>query len=309
MNLNSFNKILVIISSKGHNANKTKKIISNEFNKYIDKTKYEILLTQNEKYITEISSNFAKNNSNSLLIVLGGDGSVSEAVNAIAEENIYFGFLPYGTGNDFARTVYPKMKLKDIIKGINSIEIKETDLIKVNDEYSVNATSFGYESIVLEKSLHIKKHLGRFNKLSILLGILLTLNKIKPYRYTYEVKLANGKIITGGTTKIVNAICNGKFYGTGYMPAPHAKIDDGIIDINVIEYLGPLKLLLLMNKYKTDKHLEISLSHNYKAISGKIHSFDGPMIANNDGNIRYYTDLEFEIIPKKLKLAIFNCNN
>lgn len=309
MNLTDFNKILVIISSRGHDAKKTKKLISKEFNKYIDESKYEILLTQNENSIINNSSEFAKNNPGSLLIVLGGDGSVSEAVNAIAEENIYFGFLPYGTGNDFARTVYPKMKLKDIVKGFNNIEIKETDLIRVNDEYSVNATAFGYESIVLEKSLQVKKHLGRFNKLSILLGVLLTLNKIKPYSYTYEVKLSNGKIITGGTTKIINAICNGKFYGTGFMPTPYAEIDDGFIDINIVEYLGPLKLLTLMNKYKSENHLGIGISYNYKVISGKIHSLDGPMIANNDGNIRYYTDLEFEVVPKKLKLAIFKANN
>lgn len=309
MNLNDFNKILVIISSRGHDAKKTKKLISKEFNKYIDKSKYDILLTQDEKSIINNSTEFAKQNPDSLIIVLGGDGSVNEAVNAIADEDIYFGFLPYGTGNDFARTVYPKMKLKDIIKGFNNIEIRQTDLIRVNDEYSVNATSFGYESIVLEKSLQIKKYLGRFNKLSILLGVLLTLNKIKPYRYSYEVKLANGKTITGGTTKIINAICNGKFYGTGFMPAPDADIDDGIIDINIVEYLGAFKLLSLMNKYKSEKHLGIGISHNYKVISGKIQSLDGPMIANNDGNIRYYTNIEFEVIPKKLKLAIFKSNN
>ncbi len=309
MNLNDFNKVLVIISSRGHDAKKTKKLISKEFNKYIDKSKYDILLTQDEKSIINNSTEFAKQNPHSLIIVLGGDGSVNEAVNAIADEDIYFGFLPYGTGNDFARTVYPKMKLKDIIKGFNNIEIRQTDLIRVNNEYSVNATAFGYESIVLEKSLNVKKHLGRFNKLSILLGVLLTLGKIKPYRYSYEIKLANGKIITGGTTKIINAICNGKFYGTGFMPTPYAEIDDGFIDINVVEYLGPLKLLSLMNKYKSDKHLKLGVSHNHKVVSGKIQSHDGPMIANNDGNIRYYTNIEFEIVPKKLRLAIFKPSN
>ena len=60
-----------------------------------------------------------------------------------------------------------------------------------------------------------------------------------------------------------------------------------------------------MNKYISDKHLKLGVSHNYKVVSGKIQSHDGPMIANNDGNIRYYTNIEFEIVPKKLRLAIF----
>lgn len=309
MILKDFNKILVIVSSKGHNAEKTKTIISKEFNKYIDTSKYDILLTENEDSVRNNSINFAKNNTNSLLIVVGGDGSISEAVNAIADEDIYFGFLPYGTGNDFARTVYPKMKLKDIIKGFNNISIKDTDLIKVNDEFSVNATSFGFESIVLEKSLQVKKYLGKFNKLSILLGVIFSLNKIKPYTYCYDIKFDNGKVVKGCTKKIISAICNGKFYGTGYMPAPYAEINDGCIDVNVVEYLGPLKLLSLMNKYKSDKHLNLGISHNYRVVSGSIQSIEGPMIANNDGNIRYYTNLNFEIVPNKLKLAIFNPNN
>lgn len=305
MKLNDFNKIFVIISSKGHDVKKIYNILDKKLRQYLDEDKFSIYITESKYSIIEQSKEFAQINPSSLLIVLGGDGSINESINSIVGKDIYFGFLPLGTGNDFCRTVYPDKDIYDIIEGLNDIEIKEVDLIKVNKEYSINVMSFGFESIVLEKSLQLKKYLGRLNKLSVILGVLFTLNKIKPVKYQYKYKLKDGTYMTGQGSYIVNAICNGRYYGTGFLPAPYAKIDDGIIDLNICEYLGPIKLLRVLRKYKTPKHLELDISNRYEVISGSIKSLEGEIIGNIDGNIRHYTDIDFEILPKKIKLAIF----
>lgn len=307
MNLKDFNNILVIISTKSLKYKEYKILIDNKLKKYdVD---YNIILTENKDSITKISKDFSLKNKNSLLIVVGGDGSINEAVSSIINSDITFAFLPGGTGNDFSRTIYNGLSTEDIINFINDIEIKYTDIIRINSDYCINVVSFGYDSLVLKKSLELKPKLGKFSKLSFILGIIFTLNKIRPSKFYYKFNLSNGQYLEGKDSYLITALCNGKYYGGGFMPAPKASIDDGYIKLNLCENTNFLKLIHLLFNYKSDKHLNLSISHNYEITSGIIESLDssndGNLIINLDGNLKYYKKINFEILPKKLKLAIF----
>lgn len=305
MHLKEFNKVLVIISTKGKKFNIIKDKIESKLSKLIPKEKYQILLTTDKDTIKNSSKEFAENN-NSLLIIVGGDGSISEAVNEIYHTDICIAFLPNGTGNDLSKTIYPNMSFDDILENIENISIRKIDLIKINENVSVNVTSFGYDSFVLLKSLEIKEKYPFLSKLSFVLGVLLTLNKIKKYKYDFTITLDNGNIIKGQKEYILTALCNGQYYGNGFNPAPFGSITDGIIDLNTIDYLKIPKLLWLLMQYKDERHLKAKESNNYKVISGKfIRTDKSKILGNIDGNPYECNKLEFSSLPQSLNLAIF----
>lgn len=311
MHLTEFKKILIIISTKSNNYKKIENKISKKFNDIFKNNinkRFEIILSKDKYSISNESKKFAENNNSnqSLLIIVGGDGSISEAVNQIYHTNINFSFLPNGTGNDFSKTVYGKLKFDEILDNIENIKIEKIDLLKINEKVSINVASFGYESIVLKKSLQIKENFPALGSLSFMLGVIFTLNKIQKYNFEYELIMDNGEIVQGEKEYMLTAICNGKYYGGGFNPAPYASITDGIADVNAVEYVSISKLLRVISLYKDHRHLSVKESRNYKVISGKYKRKDNStFIGNIDGNIEEFKEVNFKILPKQLNLGIF----
>lgn len=312
MHLTEFKKILIIISTKSNNYMIIKNKITKEFNDiFIDSENniFEIILSKDKYSISKESKKFAEQNNNeqSLLIIVGGDGSISEAVNQIYNTNINFSFLPNGTGNDFSKTIYGRNKFDDILEKIENIKIEKIDLLEINDKVSINVASFGYESIVLKKSIQIKEIFPKLGSLSFMLGVIFTLNKIQKYNFDYEIILENGETIQGSKEYMLTAICNGRYYGGGFNPAPYASITDGIADINTVEYVSISKLLRVISLYKDQRHLSIKESKNFRVISGKYKRKDNStFIGNIDGNIEEFKEVNFKILPKQLDLVIFD---
>lgn len=306
MFLNEFDKVCVIISTASKNYKSIKRKIENKFTNILDENKYKIHLTKDASSVTNIAHDFASANPGQLIITVGGDGSLGETVNAIRGKDVLFAFLPNGTGNDFSRTIYPNLSFDQILNKIESLEIRDIDLIRINDELCLNAFSFGFESQVLKKSLELKEKLGRFKKLSIILAVALNLTKLSSCKYKLKYKLANGTSYESINDRYITAVTNGKFYGTGFQPAPYAKIDDGILNFNSLKKDKFVKLLRFLAKYKSDKHLKLPISENFELVSGHIESLQGKMIGNIDGNMREFTKIDFEVLNKALKLGIFN---
>lgn len=306
MFLNEFDKICVIISTASKNYKSIKRKIENKFTNILDENKYIIHLTKDASSVTNIAHDFASANPGQLIITVGGDGSLGETVNAIRGKDVLFAFLPNGTGNDFSRIIYPNLSFDQILDKIESLEIRDIDLIRINEELCLNAFSFGFESQVLKKSLELKEKLGRFKKLSIILAVALNLTKLSSCKYRLKSKLANGTSYESINDRYITAVTNGKFYGTGFQPAPYAKIDDGILNFNSLKKDKFVKLLRFLAKYKSAKHLKLPISENFELVSGHIESLQGKMIGNIDGNMREFTKIDFEVLNKALKLGIFN---
>lgn len=308
MKLIDFNKILIIVSTRTVKYTKIKNELVQKLKEFVTDDNIIIRLTENIESNKVYTREFIKKYTNSLIISIGGDGSISEVSEEIFNQNrddIYFSFIPNGTGNDFSRTIYPKMDEYDIVNSINDIAIKKIDLIKINDQTCINVAGFGFESRVLENSLIFKKKVPLLNKISFFMGIFMTLTNMQSVKYKYEFTLENGEVIKGEKNTLINAICNAKYYGGGFMPAPEALIDDGLINLNTIDNVSIPRLLTLIGKYKSNKHLEIKESHNILLKSGYIESLDGEITGNIDGNLYKFSKMKFKIIKKALNLVIF----
>lgn len=301
------NRKLLIINSIG-GKEKYKKILE-LFYKYhkldIESSLIEIKITENEQSIGRYCSNYVSKNPNGTIYISGGDGSLFQAVNACAYTGVNLILIPNGTGNDFAKYVYGyDYSLEYIVKNINSMEYEKVDLIKVNNDYCINVLSFGYDTIVLDSSIKFKAKYPTLGKYSFIAGVLKTLNKIKPIEYSYKFNDINGKEIRGNGKFLLSAICNAKYFGNGFTPAPDASITDGIIEINQVRQISLLKFLHLIKSYKNGSHLNTIYSRIIRARSGTIRPINSNKIFGNiDGEIFYFDEINFEIKEKIINLG------
>lgn len=104
---------------------------------------------------------------------------------------------------------------------------------------------------------------------------------------------------------LISAICNGSHYGSGFNPAPEAKIDDGIINLVMTKKFPKLALPSLILKYKKGSHKNSKYLSELKVKSGTIKA-DKKFLANIDGEIFKTNKIEFKIVPQALNWVYFN---
>ncbi|MDO5027086.1 MAG: diacylglycerol kinase family protein [Tissierellia bacterium] len=303
--MRKFEKVLVLINSEGKKKviNSFVSFLKEHFAANIEDGTYMIYRTVDASSTREKSREFSKKYKNSLIVAVGGDGTVHEIINSIDFDNTSLAIIPNGTGNDFASHLYGPMTYDEIFNKLLKPKFSKTDVVKINEHYCMNVTSFGYDTVVLKKSLELKEKLPFFRNLSFKLAILMTLSKIEPVSYSYEFIDKEGKLIKGQGEYILNAICNGARFGGGFRPAPEAKIDDGIIEVNQIDNMSLFRFLSRVFMYQDGSHIhKVKESHNFNLLAGKIRPKGQKIYGNIDGELYEFDKIDFEVMPKRINL-------
>ena len=159
-----------------------------------------------------------------MIIIGGGDGSVSSAAEAIYRHQITLAILPLGTANDLARSLGLPKDLLDVFKIIANNKCRKIDLGSFDGRYFFNAANIGLGTKVThELTPEIKK---RWGVLSYLRAAFSAFKKNRAFRAT---------IIVDGTHYCVRsiqlAVGNGRFYGGGNIIDENAVIDDGVLKL------------------------------------------------------------------------------
>lgn len=131
-----------------------------------------------------------------LLIVGGGDGSVSAAAGILAGKGTRLGILPLGTLNHFARDLDIPLDLADAAKLIAEGEARPIDVAEVNGRVFVNNSAIGlYPLMVIDRDLQ-RKRLGRSKRLAMLVASARTLARFNHYRLTLTVNDEQARVDT-----------------------------------------------------------------------------------------------------------------
>ncbi|MBN1891414.1 MAG: hypothetical protein JW780_01425 [Clostridiales bacterium] len=291
-------------------------------------SKVEIHRTEYPGHAGELAAEAArKYQSDAIVFACGGDGTVHEVANALAFGQTPMSVLPMGTGNDFARTILPEQFFQNpaqVISVIENHEIRTLDLIRVDcyddmsnflpeiSRHSVNITSFGLDTMVnTQAKEYIRKtnRNGLIRKNAYTLAILKCLIKGWDFKMNYSFELAEGKETAEGQVAFTLAcICNGRYYGGGFFPSPLSEIDDGVLEVCIIEDLPRRKAIPLVGKYKKGQHLGHPKASFYKVTSGIISSTEknAQIHGNYDGEDFYAHQVRFEVIPGALPFAFFS---
>jgi YegS/Rv2252/BmrU family lipid kinase len=170
-----------------------------------------------------------------MVVVGGGDGSLSCTVDEVVDRDCVFALLPLGTANSFARTLGIPLDLDGAIEAIASGRRRRIDLGRINGDYFANCAAMGLSPMIGEGVPHkLKRWLGRFG---YLIWAIWCLIRIHPFRVTVD----NGREKrTVWATEV--RIANGSFHG-GVELVEQADVASGEIVVQAVTGRSSLRLI------------------------------------------------------------------
>lgn len=237
-----------------------------------------------------------------MIVAAGGDGTLNEVVNGLREDagSVCVGLIPLGTGNDFARTLGLPTKLDDALEVLRAGHSRPIDLVRVTSDevrYFVNVSAGGFSGVVDEKlTPEMKKTWG---PLAYLRSAAAALPELRAYRTT--LAFDNTESLTLELYNVV--IANGRYVAGGTLIAPEASIDDGLLDIILIQERPAADLALLAAQVAMGKHLSSDTIVYRRAAKLTVNSKPG-MWFNVDGELVGNEPARFEILPRALHFVV-----
>ncbi|MCP4680178.1 MAG: diacylglycerol kinase family lipid kinase [Deltaproteobacteria bacterium] len=248
------------------------------------------------------------------VVVVGGDGTINEAVNGFFSPNDETGgsklptlvFLPAGTGGDFARSVglrglSPKAALE--AESTRPIDLGRVELRGPDGEpvvhYFINIASFGSSALIVDKVNTSPKFLG--GEASFLIGTLRGLFSWRDRRVRLRVDDLFDDEIDINTV----AMANGRYFGGGMKVAPLALVDDGELDVIIVGGAGLLAFLRHSGKLYRGTHLGLPIVTSLKGKTISAESVDNsetPIYLEADGEAPGFLPLRCTVLPGAVDL-------
>lgn len=227
-----------------------------------------------------------------MVISVGGDGTAFETAQGLIYTETPLGIIPAGTGNDFVKTIEIPMEPEAALAHIFSHPARKTDVGMLNDRLFLNEIGTGFDVMVLDYSLRVKRFAR--GMLPYFYGVLQALFRFRSMDITYTIE--NGEEIR--QKAFVMAVANGGRIGGGILIAPEAKADDGLLDVIVVDDIKKRRLLSRLIGLMKGKILTFPETKFHRA---KSVAFSAPnMRINIDGEIITAGHADVRIMPGAL---------
>jgi len=265
---------------------------------------FEFVVSERRGHITELAARAVRDGF-SPIIAAGGDGTIGEAVNGLAQAAKSpkqllgpFGVLPLGTANDLVANLGLPRDLGEAAKIIAAGHTRRMDVGRVNDLYFANNAAIGLEPTVtvIQQEMVWAKGVMRY-----LLAALTAIAR-KP-EWKVEIEWDGGKY--SGLATLVT-VGNGPRTGGLFFMAPHADLFDG--KLTFVHAYRRTRLQMLGILPKTMKpgqgsYVELDDVHEIHTPWLKVHA-DHPTPAHADGELftRAIQDLEYRVEPGRLQM-------
>ncbi|MEN0037836.1 MAG: lipid kinase [Cellvibrio sp.] len=229
-----------------------------------------------------------------LVILGGGDGTISSAAPALYKHQLTFAILPLGTANDLARSLGIPNNLSDAFQTIIDNHRGKINLGVINGHYFFNVAHIGLGvTVTHELTPEVKKKWGVF---SYLKAVFSAFKHNKPFHVTI---VANQK--TYKLRSIQLAVGNGRYYGGGNVIDEKSEIDDGRLCLYSLPPSGFWELLTRAHLLRYGRHREMENTFTLFAQRIEIKT-KRPKEIHADGEPVSKTPAVFEVIPEALEV-------
>ena len=235
--------------------------------------------------------------------VCGGDGSFHEAVNgAKGFPEAELGVIPIGTGNDFVRNFGRKGDFMDILSQVEGRSMS-CDVIDINGRYVANMANIGFDCEVVVQAGKWKQKPLISGPVAYIMGIVSEF--AKPMGKRMSFRRADGTTMTGKF--LLCTLANGSFCGGGFCSSPKAALNDGLMDVGIVQMLPRGRFIGILPKYKTGTYLDTKLGKE-KVLYEKYEKLElavaEPTNISIDGEIRQFTYLKAEMVKGAFRFIV-----
>ena len=257
---------------------------------------YEIAVSKAPGHCRELARAAAETGDEVRIYACGGDGTLNEVVSGAAGfPNAAVTAYCGGSGNDFVKLFSKPEAFRDLCRLLDA-SVAEFDLIRCNDDLSVNICSVGLDA-------RIGTDVASYKRIPLLTGfrayaVSTLINVLRGIGEHYVVEI-DGQTIDDQQTMI--CVCNGRFYGGGFNPVPEADPTDGILDVLLVRKVHRIQVPALIGKYKSGR---------YRELPGVIRAFrtdhitircDQDTPINLDGELRRGQVVEMSVAEEKIR--------
>ncbi len=243
------------------------------------------------------------------LVLVGGDGFIHTAVNAVGDSHIPVGILAAGSGNDIAREFdLPIHSVHDSIHQIASSLLtrryRDVDVIEIEweggSERALAIVSVGIDADANDRTNKLTWPKGN---LRYVRGLMSSVREYEPYGVRLTM---DGHSHAGPMTLL--SIANTRFFGGGFCISPGALPDDGLLDVVVtpgfrrIDFVDLIPKLLLIRHTK-DPQVHVFRTAQVRIESAPEHGIDLPLIMA-DGEEICRAPATIRVIPHALRMVM-----
>lgn len=244
-------------------------------------------------HATQLAKAAADESANTVLSI-GGDGTALEVARGLLGTDTALGIIPAGTGNDFRKTLGIDKDPEKALETILQKPAQPTDAGMINGEVFLNEIGTGFDVAVLDYANKAKKYCRGL--LPYLVGVLRALFRFRPIHAVIQVDDNEPE----EKDVFVIAAANGGIIGGGIVIAPDARVDDGLLDIVIVDRIKWYKLPLRLVGLLRGHILRFPETHFLRA---KEIRFSAPdMRLNVDGEIVSAETAQAKVLPGALKI-------
>jgi diacylglycerol kinase (ATP) len=243
------------------------------------------------------------------VVVVGGDGTVNEAVNGLlaagAGHEVELAVIPRGTGTDFVRTFRIPRELDDAIAVARDGRVREIDAGRVayrawdgsdGSAYFANVASAGMSGAVARRANSTSKALG--GKASFLWATLAVFARWSNADVSVDVDDVHR---AGSMLDVIVANC--EWLGGGMHMTPNARPDDGLFDVLLIGDVTKRDLVQTLPKIYRGTHLPHPKAEELRGRTVRVEA-PTPLPIELDGEQPGTTPVTFEVVPRALRLRV-----
>ena len=237
-----------------------------------------------------------------LLVVVGGDGTVNEVVNAAAGSEAELAILPSGTGQDFGRSHGIPSDLDAAVRvalaGVTqTVDLGRVECAGSEPRYFANVGSAGMSGAVARRANSMSKALG--GRLTFFYALT---REFLGWRNTQvTVELAGGVRREGRLHDVI--VANGRWHGGGMHLAPEASQDDGLFDVVLIGDIDKLDFVTTSPRLYNGAYLSHPKVEMLRSATVAVEAAE-PLPLEVDGEPVGTTPARFEVVPGALKLRV-----
>ncbi|HID06885.1 MAG TPA: diacylglycerol kinase family lipid kinase, partial [Armatimonadetes bacterium] len=181
------------------------------------------------------------------IVVCGGDGTVYEVVNALADSRVAMALIPAGRCNDLARALRMPTSLKQLAIAIAHMKVRPIDLGRVGDRFFATVATLGFDA---EVTRMVAENQVPFSGMPAYVFAALLLM----FKYEFQAVYIDADFGEYDGKVLLAATANAPAYGGGMKIAPLAKLDDGWLDVCLIRRASRMAILGLFPTVFTGHH-------------------------------------------------------